>query len=81
MLPRRCLSSWLGWQPYGNGGGVLADAGLVVASQVPLARVLPGPWQGSCCGIAVVPGKDLAEGLMDFLGKDLADDRRLLVLI
>ena len=30
---------------------------------------------------AVVPGKDLAGGLVDFLGKDLAEDRRLLVLI
>ena len=39
------------------------------------------PRQGSCRGIAVVPGKDLAGGLVDFLGKDLAEDRRLLVLI
>ena len=33
------------------------------------------PWR------AVVPGKDLAGGLVAFLGKDLAEDRRLLILI
>ncbi|KRX71732.1 hypothetical protein T12_7033, partial [Trichinella patagoniensis] len=37
------------------------------------ARVLP--WR------AVVPGKGLAGGLVAFLGKDLAEDRRLLILI
>ena len=78
MLPRRCLPSWLGWQLYGNGGGVLADVGLAVAPQVSSSRVLPGPRQGSCRGTAVVPGKDLAGGLVDFLGTDLAKDRRLL---
>ena len=61
-----------------NGGGDLVGAGLAVAllaSSLPggLARVLP--WR------AVVPGKDLAGGLVDFLGKDLAEDRRLLILI
>ena len=81
MSPRRCLPSWLGWQLHGNGGRVLADVGLAVAPLVSLARVLPGPRQGPCHGIAVVPGKDLAGGLVDFLGKDLAKDRRLLVLI
>ena len=59
----------------------MADVGLAVAPQVSSARVLPGPRQGSCRGIAVVPGKDLAGGLVDFLGKDLAEDRRLLILI
>ena len=38
-----------------------------------LARVLPFP--------AVVPGKDLVGGLVAFLGKDPAEDRRLLILI
>ena len=37
------------------------------------ARVLP--WH------AVVPSKDLAGGLVAFLGKDLTEGRRLLVLI
>ena len=44
-------------------------------------RALPGgparvlPWR------AVVPGKDLARGLVAFLGKDPAKDHRLLILI
>ena len=52
-----------------------------MAPLTPLARALPGgparvlPWR------AVVPGKDLAGGLVAFLGKDLAKDRRLLILI
>ena len=81
MLPRRCLPSWLGWQLHANGGGDLAGAGLAVALLAPLARALPGgparalPWR------AVVPGKDLAGGLVVPLGKDLAEDRRLLILI
>ena len=81
MLPRRCLPSWLGWQLHANGGGDLAGAGLEVALLAPLARALPGgparvlPWR------AVVPGKDLAGGLVAFLGKDSAEGRRLLVLI
>ena len=81
MLPRRCLPSWLGWQLHANGGGDLAGAGLEVALLAPLARALPGgparvlPWR------AVVPGKDLAGGLVAFLGRDLAEDRRLLILI
>ena len=73
MLPRRCLPSWLGWQLHANGGGVLAGAGLVLALLTPSARVLP--WR------AVVPDKDLAGGLVAFLGKDLAEDHRLLILI
>ena len=81
MLPRRCLPSWLGWQLHANGGGDLAGAGLEVALLAPLVRALPGgparilPWR------AVVPGKDLAGDLVAFLGKDLAEGRRLLILI
>ena len=81
MLPRMCLPSWLGWQLQANGGGDLAGAGLEVALLAPLARALPGgparasPWR------AVVPGKDLAGGLVVPLGKDLAEDRCLLILI
>ena len=68
MLPRRCLPSWFGWQLHANGGGTLAGAGLAVAPLMPPARVLPGALQGSCHVTAVVPGKDLAGGLVDFLG-------------
>ena len=81
MLPRRCLPSWLGWQLHANGGGYLVGVGLDVALLAPLARALPGgparvlPWR------AVVPDKDLAGGLVAFLGKDLDDDRCLLILI
>ena len=81
MLPCRCLPSWLGWQLHANGGGDLVGAGLAVAPPAPSVRALPGgptrvsPWR------AVVPGKDLAGGLVDFLGKDLAEDRCLLALI
>ena len=61
------------WKPVrrGFGGG---PAG-VLGEGLPggPARVLP--WR------AVVPGKDLAGGLVAFLGKDLAEDRRLLILI
>ena len=81
MLPRRCPPSWLGWQLHVNGGGDLVGAGLAVAPPTPLVRASPGgparvlPWR------AVVPGKGLAGGLVAFLGKDLAEDRRLLILI
>ena len=78
--PRRCSPSWLSWQLHGNGGGVLAYVGMAAAPLTSSARVLPGSRQGSCRDIAVVPGKDLAGGLVDFLGKDLAEDCRLLVL-
>ena len=81
MTPRRRLPSWLSWQLHGYGRGVLAGAGLAAAPSMSSARVLPGPRQGSCRGIAVIPGKDLVGGLMDFLGKDLAEDHRLMVLI
>ena len=73
MLPRRCLPSWLGWQLHVNGGGDLAGAGLEVALLASLVRALP--WH------AVVPGKDLAGGLVALLDKDLAEDRCLLILI
>ena len=81
MLPRRCPPSWLGWQLHVNGGGSLFGVGLAVALLASLARALSGgparvlPWR------VVVPVKDLAEGLVAFLGKDLAEDRRLLILI
>ena len=81
MLPRRCPPSWLGWQLHVNGGGSLVGAGLAVAPLASLASALPGgparvlPWR------AVVPGKGLAGGLVAFLGKDVAKDRRLLILI
>ena len=80
MLPRRCLPCWLGWQLHGNSGGSLVGAGLM-ALLASLVRALPGgparvlPWR------AIVPGKDLAGGLVAFLGKDLAEDFRLLILI
>ena len=76
LPPRRCFRSWpgsrmlprwLGWQLHANGGEVLVDAGLAVDPPASSARVLPGPRQGSCRDIAVVPGKDLTGGLVDFL--------------
>ena len=81
MLPRRCPPSWLGWQLHANGGGDLAGVGLEVALLASLVRALPGgPARVlPCC--AVVPDKDLAGGLLAFLGKDPAEDRRLLILI
>ena len=81
MLPRRCLPSWLGWQLHANGGGDMAGAGLELALLASLVRALPGgparalPWR------AVILGKDLAGGLVALLGKDLAEDRCLLILI
>ena len=80
MLTRRCLPSWLGWQLHVNDGGDLVGAGLAVAPLAPLARALSGgpsrvlPWR------AIVPGKDLARGLVGFLGKDLAEVRHFMVL-
>ena len=59
----------------------MVDVGLAVALLAFSARVLPCgptrvlPWR------AVVPGKGLAGGLVAFLGKDPAEDRRLLILI
>ena len=81
MLPRRCPPSSLGWQLHVNGGGDLVGAGLVVALLASSVRALPGgparvlPWR------AVVPSKDLAGGLVALLGKDLAEDHCLLILI
>ena len=72
-MPRRCPPSWLAWQLHVNGGGSLVGAGLAVAPLASLVRALAGR--------VVIPGKDLAEGLVAFLGKDLAEDRRLLILI
>ena len=81
MLPRRCPPSWLGWQPHVNGGGDLVGAGLVVALLASSVRALPGGPARVLSWRAVVLGKDLAGGLAAFLGKDLAEDRRLLILI
>ena len=67
----------------------MVGVGLAVALLASLVRALPGdparvllggparvfPWG------AVVPGKDLAGGLVGFLGKDLGEDRRPLILI
>ena len=81
MLSCRRLPSWLGWQLHANGGGDLAGAGLAVALLASSVKALPGgparvlPWR------AVVPGKDLAGGLVALLGKDLAEDRCLPILI
>ena len=81
MLPRRCQPNWLSWQLHANDGGDLAGAGLAVALLTSSVRALPGglarvlPWR------AVVPGKDLAGGLVALLGKDLAEDHCLLILI
>ena len=58
----------------------MVGACLAVASRTSSARALPGPRQGSCRGVVVVPGKDLAGGLVGFLGKDLIEVRRLLIL-
>ena len=59
----------------------MVGVGLAVALLASLVRALPGgparvlPWR------AVVPGKDLAGGLVAFLGRDLAENRNLLILI
>ena len=50
----------------------MADVGLATAPRMSSARVLPEARQGSCLGTAVVLSKDLAGGLVDFLGNDLA---------
>ena len=81
MFPRRCLPSWLAWQLHVNGGGSLVGVGLAVALLASLGRALPGGLARVLPWLVVVPGKDLARGHVAFLGKDLAEDRRLLVLI
>ena len=59
----------------------MVGVGLAVALLASLVRALLGgparvlPWR------AVVPGKDLAGGLVALLGKDLAEDRCLPILI
>ena len=80
MLPRSCLPSWLGWQLHVNGGSFVG-AGLAMALLASLARALLGGPARVLPRRVVVPGKDLAGGLVAFLGKDLAEDRRLLILI
>ena len=67
----------------------MVGAGLAVAPLASLVRALPGgPARVLPCGPArvlpwraVVPGKGLDGGLVAFLGKDLAEDHRLLILI
>ena len=60
---------------------LFCGAGLVVALLASLARALPGGLARVLPRRVVVPGKDLAGGLVAFLGKDLAEDHRLLILI
>ena len=79
MLPRRCPPSWLGWQLHVNGGGSLVDVGLAVALPASLARALPGSPARVSLWRIVVPGKNLAGGLVAFLGKDLAENHRHLI--
>ena len=81
MLPRRCLPNWLGWQLHVNGGRDLVGAGPVVALLASSVRALPGGPARVLSWRAVVPGKGLAGGLVAFLDKDPAKDRRLLILI
>ena len=81
MFPRRCLPSWLGRQLHANGGGVLAGVSLAVALLACLARVLSGGPTRVLPRHAIIPGKDLAEGLVGFLGKNPAEDCCLPILI
>ena len=71
----------VGLQLHAYGGGDLVGVGLEVALLAPLARALPGGPARVLSWCAVVPGKDLAGGLVAFLGKDPAEGCRLLVLI
>ena len=67
----------------------MVGVGLAVALLASLVRALPGaPARVLPCGPArvlpwraVVPGKGLAGGLVAFLGKDVTEDSRLLILI
>ena len=81
MLPRRCLPSWLGRQLHVNGGGDLVGVGLAVALLARLASALPGGPARILPRHAVILGKDLAGGLGGFLGKNLAEDCCLPILI
>ena len=89
MLPHRCLLSWLGWQLHANDARKLGWRGPGGGPTGALGEGLVG-WPGK--GLAgcparvllwraVVPDKDLAGGLVAFLGKDPAEGCRLLVLI
>ena len=68
MLPRRCPPSWLGWQLHVN-GGYWVGAGLVVALLASSVRALLGGLARAFLWHAVVPGKDLAGGLVAFLAE------------
>ena len=81
MLPRSCLPSWFGRQLHANGGGDLAGVGLLVALLARLARALPGGLARVLLRHTVIPGKDLAGGLVGFLGKNPAKDCCLPILI
>ena len=59
----------------------MAGAGLAMALLESSARALPGGPARVLRWHAVVPGKNLAGGLVALLGKDLAEDRCLLILI
>ena len=67
----------------------MVGVGLAVALLESLVRALPGgPARVLPCGPArvlpwraVVPDKGLVGGLVAFLGRDVAEDRRLLILI
>ena len=80
MLPRRCFPSWLDWQLHANDGGDLAGVGLV-ALLARLASALPGGPARVFPRHAVIPGKNLARGLVGFLGKNPAEDCCLHILI
>ena len=80
-MPCRCRPSWLGWPLHANGDEDLVGAGLVVALPVRLARASSGGPARVLPRHAVIPGKDLAGGLMGFLGKNPAKDCCLPILI
>ena len=59
----------------------MVSAGLFAASRMSSARALPGPRQGSCRGVAVVPGKDFARGLVVSFSENPVEVRLLLFLL
>ena len=59
----------------------MVGAGLIVALLASSVRALPGGPGRVLPRRTVVPGKDLAGGLVAFLGKDLAEDRCLSIPI
>ena len=81
MSPHRRLLNWLSWRLHANSGEDLAGAGLPVALLARLVRALPGGPARVLTWRAVVPGTDLAGGLVDFLGKHLVEDWCLPILI